>query len=80
VARTLAGGVDVVIDRTPYSATYGIERPDVAKHFNNPAYVKSGFQFVIPQLPIGQHSVTLRVIAQDKKSYYEGPTVQFTVE
>jgi hypothetical protein len=60
--KTLAGGVDVVIDRTPYNAKYGIDRSDVATHFGNPAYQKSGFQLIMlpGQLPKGQHSVTVR--------------------
>jgi len=31
------------------------------------------------QLAKGSHSVSVRVIANDKKSYNEGPVIQFTV-
>ena len=76
-----AGGVDVVIDGTPYSAQYGIERSDVATHFNRPDYARCGFQLVLSpkQIGTGQHAVAIRVISSDQKSYNEGPVVQFTV-
>ena len=79
--KTVAGGVDVVIDQTPYSAHYGSERKDVAGHFNQPAYTASGFELMIApgQLPKGQHSASIRVISNDKKSYYQGPVIQFAV-
>ena len=76
-----AGAVDVVIDGTPYSAHYGLDRPDVASHFNRPDYTKCGFQLVLArgQLSKGPHTLSVRVISSDKKSYNEGPVVQFTV-
>ena len=79
--KMLAGGVDVVIDQVPYSAHYGSERKDVATHFKQPAYNASGFELMIApeQLPKGQHSVFLRVISNDKKSYYQGPVIQFVI-
>ncbi len=79
--KAAAGGVDVVIDQTPYSAHYGSPRKDVASHFNQPAYDNSGFELMIApgQLSKGQHSVSIRVISNDKKSYYQGPVVQFAV-
>jgi hypothetical protein len=76
-----AGAVDIVIDQTPYSAQYGLGRSDVATHFNRPDYAKCGFQLVLAprQLSKGPHTVSVRVISSDKKSYNEGPVVQFTV-
>jgi hypothetical protein len=76
-----AGGVDVVIDQVPYSAQYGDPRKDVAEHFNRPDYVNSGFHLVLArgQLTKGPHSVSVRVISSDKKSYNEGPVVPFAV-
>lgn len=76
-----AGAVDVVIDGNPYSAQYGIDRSDVAEHFNRPDYAKCGFQLVLAprQMSTGQHAVAIRVISSDQKSYNEGPVVQFTV-
>jgi len=79
--KSTAEGVDVVIDQAPYSAHYGSERTDVAKHFNQPNYQNSGFELTVApgQLAKGPHSVSIRVIASDKKSYYQGPVVQFAV-
>jgi len=76
-----AGAVDVVLDQTPYSARYGQDRSDVALHFNRPDYAKSGYQLVLDRgrLNKGTHSVSVRVVSSDKKSYNEGPAVQFTV-
>jgi len=76
-----AGAVDVVLDGNPYSANYGTDRTDVAAHFNRPDYTKSGFQLLLArgQFTKGAHAVSIRVIASDKKSYSEGPIVQFTV-
>jgi hypothetical protein len=79
--KATAAGVEVVIDQAPYSAHYGIERTDVATHFNKPEYRNSGFELTIPpgQLTKGPHSVSIRVIASDRKSYYQGPVVPFAV-
>ena len=79
--KTLAGGVDVVIDGVPYSAGYGTDRSDVAAHYNTPELAKCGFQLRLArkQLTKGPHAVSVRVIARDQKSYNEGPTVMFTV-
>lgn len=79
--KTTAGGVDAVIDQIPYSAHYGSPRKDVATHFNQPAYEASGFELMIApgQLSKGQHSVSIRVISNDRKSYYQGPVIQFAV-
>ena len=76
-----AGGVDVVIDQVPYNAHYGSARTDVADHFKCPDCTNSGFQLNLApgQLTKGPHTVSIRVISSDKKSYGEGPPVQFTV-
>jgi hypothetical protein len=81
VNKTTAAGVDEVIDGKPYSAHYGSARTDVATHFNQPNYNNSGFELMVApgQLTKGPHSVSIRVISSDKKSYYQGPVVQFTV-
>jgi hypothetical protein len=79
--KTVAGGVDVVIDQSPFSAHYGSPRKDVATHFSQPAYEASGFELMIApgQLPKGQHSASIRIISNDRKSYYQGPVIQFAV-
>jgi hypothetical protein len=79
--KATAGGVDVVVDMTPYTAHYGIARSDVAAHFSQPGFTNSGFELTVGpgQLSPGPHSVAIRVIASDKKSFYQGPVVQFAV-
>ena len=76
-----AGGVDLVIDGVPYSAHYGTERTDVATHFKRPAYANSGFELRMAagQINKGPHAVSMRVISSNRKSYYEGPVIPFTV-
>jgi hypothetical protein len=76
-----AGGVDAVIDQAPYRAHYGSPRPDVATHFSNPVYGSSGYELMVApgQLSPGPHSVSIRIISNDRKSYYQGPVVQFSV-
>ena len=80
--KMVAGGVDIAIDDVPYSAVYGDDRSDVSAALNNPACRNSGFVLVIPaaMLVKGPHVATVRAISHDKKSYYEGPTVKFTIE
>jgi hypothetical protein len=76
-----AGAVDVVLDNVPHAAHYGLDRTDVSSHFNRPDYAKCGFQLILAkgQLSKGPHSVSVRVISSDMKSYNEGPVIQFTV-
>jgi len=71
LAKSEAGGVDVVVDGNPYQARYGLGRPDVATATNVPAYGKSGFSFVLAagSLSKGKHDVIIRVISADTKSY-----------
>jgi len=78
----LASGVDIAIDQTAYGATYGIERKDVAAHFNNQAVRNAGFRLDLPAktLSKGPHVVTVRTIAGDGKSYYVGSPIKFTVD
>lgn len=80
--KTLAGGVTITIDHASYPARYGIERGDVAQYFNNPAYQNAGFQLILPprKLPKGIHSALVRVLSSDRKTSYQCPPVQFTLE
>lgn len=77
IKKDVASGVVVMIDGKPFEATYGGERPDIAKSLNNPKYLKSQFYFSIPTSEIGKglHEVKIRVIANDKSGYYESPWV-----
>jgi hypothetical protein len=68
-----AAGVDVVIDEKPYRANYGEDRPDVARALNAPSCAKSGYTFVLHagQFPKGRHTVVIRVISADNKTFAE---------
>jgi hypothetical protein len=79
--KTGAGGVDVVVDGTPYRAESGRERPDVGKHFHIAAYNDSGFIFYLPvsKLSPGAHKLAIRVISHDGKSYSEGTPVRLEI-
>lgn len=81
VAKLPAKGVDVVIDDRVYGTTYGSARPDVARYFKTPALVDVGFRLVLPtsSLSTGPHSVVVRVVAADGKSYSELPPIPFSV-
>jgi FkbM family methyltransferase len=80
--HSVAGGVDVVIDDVPYAAAYGGYRGDVADHFKNLDCQNSGFLLLLPPgaLAKGPHVVKLRTISYDRKSYYQGATLQFTID
>jgi len=80
-AQGLAGGVDVVIDNVAYAARYGIERADVADARKNAAYRNSGFEFSMSadQLSKDSHTLTIRFIASDRKTYYETPALVVTI-
>jgi hypothetical protein len=79
VAKAPAKGVDVVVDGKAYGAVYGVERPDVARFFNAPMLVKVGLRATLPahSLTMGPHTVVLRVVAADGKSFYESPQIAF---
>jgi FkbM family methyltransferase len=77
-----AGGVDIVIDNELYSAVYGEERRDVAEHLKSHACRDSGFCLTLRPgtLAQGRHVVSLRVVAHDQRSYYQGPQVALMVD
>ena len=82
-AESLAGGVDVAIDGSPfYKAEYGVDQQDVAKALRVPGYAKSGFSFVLhaARFPKGKHAISIRVIAADKKSFTEGFPLTVMIE
>ena len=80
-AHDQAGGVEVRVDGKPYQAQYGNNRPDVATAYHVPSYQKSGFILALPasQVGTGKHTLSIRVISHDSKSYFEGVTVSFEV-
>lgn len=81
LSGTVAAGVDVVVDGIPYRAVYGKARSDVAAA-RNPAFHNSGFHFSLGPgvLSGGVHSFTIRIIASDGRSYYEGPSGRIFVK
>jgi hypothetical protein len=85
-AADLAGdpvsGVEISIDQKLYSATYGMERPDVAISLKDPSYKNSGFQFSIQasQLSTGTHTITVRFINKMRSSYFETPAFHVRVQ
>jgi hypothetical protein len=69
-----AGGVFFNIDgKSDIPALYGLDRPDVANYFKNSKYRYSGF-FASVDISIigrGQHTLSIKVISNDKQSCYE---------
>jgi hypothetical protein len=73
-AQTEAGGVFVEVDKQlVIVALYGLDRPDVAAHFRNERYRPSGFSvfFAASALEKGRHTLSLKVIAADRRGYYD---------
>jgi len=72
-AQKQAGGVFVTIDdKLDIPALYGLDRKDVADHFQNRRYRFSGFSasFATSVLGKGRHTVSLKIVTADKKGYY----------
>jgi hypothetical protein len=72
-AQSEAGGVFVELDnQLVIPAQYGLERPDVAAHLRNERYRSSGFSvfFAASALEKGRHTLSLKVIAADRRGYY----------
>lgn len=81
-AGNVAGGVFASVDDTmAFSADYGIDRPDVVAALKNPVTQKSGFSVTIPPnaLAIGRHTLTLKIVTTDRKSYY-APAQKIDIE
>lgn len=81
-AKALASGVELVIDKKTYRIQYLLDRPDVADGQKNPAYRASGFLANFPASVLGRgaHVISLRVLANDGKSYSETPDLPVTIE
>lgn len=80
--KAVAANVDVVIDRVPYAASYGLLRKDVAEYFKTPVYENSGFQYAIPagQLTKGAHTFCIRVVGNDGKGYVQSREITMVIE
>jgi hypothetical protein len=82
MASTLAGGVEISIDNHAYKLPYFLTRTDVAAALGSAAFADSGFLGIIPPqlLPEGQHDVVLRIIAADRRNYYQSPSIRMIVK
>jgi hypothetical protein len=73
-AQRAAGGVFVEINnQLVIPALYGLDRPDIAGHFRNERYRSSGFSvfFAASALKKGPHTLSLKIIAADRRGYYD---------
>ncbi len=80
--KAAPGGVEVVIDGTPYRAIHNLSRQDVADYFKVPAYEKAGYKFSMAAslLAKGQHQLMVRVISSDGTYFFEGAGLSLRVE
>ena len=72
-ARRAAAGLYLsVIGREYVRAQYGLERPDVAAHLGNAAFLHCGFSAVLSSVPLGlgTHALRLVVVSADGRSHY----------
>lgn len=72
-AGTAAGGVFVSVgEKKDIAASYGLDRPDVADHFENGRYRFSGFSASIRTslLDKGRNVLSLKIVTADGKGYY----------
>jgi len=72
-AQKAASNVYITIDgHIDIPTLYGLDRPDVAAHFSNTGYTKSGFiaSFETLSLLKGKHVLTLKIISADGRAYY----------
>ncbi len=78
--RAPAAGVDVVVDRMVFPATYGTHRDDVAQYFRQPNYRDTGFTATIPAnaIPPGEHFLSIRVVTADGRCYFQSPGFRVT--
>lgn len=82
IKATTGAGLDIVIDRVPFPSVYGMDRPDVANHFQQPAYRPSGFEAAIPAASVGPgtHQVAVRLVGADQGCYYESPNLIIVIK
>jgi hypothetical protein len=82
VLTTSGGGLDVLVDRVPFPAVYGIDRDDVSSYFKRAEYRQSGFTAIVPSQSVGggEHELAVRLVAADRRCYYESSGHRFVVE
>jgi hypothetical protein len=70
-----AGAVWIELDGKLYPASYGLARRDIQALFRDEGnYPLSGFEWMLPSWKLGAsvHAMTIKVIARDGKSFYDG--------
>jgi hypothetical protein len=82
VVKRPGKGVDLVIDDVAYGTAYGAGRADVAAFFMTPGLTQVGFAVTLPAAALtpGPHKASVRVVAADGKSYYQGLAIAFEVK
>jgi hypothetical protein len=82
IAKTPGKAVDIVVDGVAYGTAYGSERPDVAGYYKTEAVRPSGFRVTLPARVVkkGPHTVVVRVVAADGKSYFDSATLSFQAQ
>jgi hypothetical protein len=67
--QALAGDVDLTVDGRAQATFYGVNRPDVSARAGIPAYRESGVLTTVagPDLGVGPHRLTLRVVSADRR-------------
>jgi len=78
-----AGSVEVNVDGKLFPTTYGLDRPDVAKAYEVPAYRFTGFKAMIPaaDIGLGEHLMSLKIFTNDKKDHYPaGESIKFEIK
>jgi hypothetical protein len=63
-----------------FPSTYAIHRNDVADYFRRTSYADTGFTATIPgnTLAVGEHWLSLRVVAADGRCYYQSTGIRVT--
>lgn len=79
---SLAGGVEIVIDDHAFKLPYFLSRADVATALKTETYMDCGFSGIVPPelLPKGSHTVSLRIVSADRKTYYQTPSFRIVVQ
>jgi hypothetical protein len=81
-AKTVASGLDVVVNGAAFPAFYGFERPDVVASLRSPAFFASGFVADISTIDLGpgRHSLQVRAISSTGGCYYAGREIAFVIK
>ena len=75
--RSVAAEVDIVVDDRAFPAFYGVDRLDVATYLGVSTYRASGFTARLAGADVGAgvHTMSIRILAADRRCYYPGPQI-----